>query len=232
MGYKVSSGSLSNSKVAFHMRKSGSGIFRTLVIGVVVVVGALFVMDRFDFELPFTTEEKDRSAPPILLELKEISELHSARADFEVIIDHEKDVRYMPAILAGERVQFVAVGSVDAVVDLSSLTEDAIDFDPETNSVVITLPAPTLSAPILDHDESHIMNRDRGLFNRLSGLFSDNPTSEAALYDAASDKMLDAAAQSGVVEKAEQHVEEMLEQVILGLGVDEVDVEFEEPAIR
>ncbi|MEO6123703.1 MAG: DUF4230 domain-containing protein [Ilumatobacteraceae bacterium] len=190
------------------------------------------MLDRFDFDLPFTTKEKDYSAPPILLELKEMSELHSARADFEVVIDHEKDVQYMPAILAGERVQFVAVGSVDAVVDLSGLGEDAIEFDPETNSVVVTLPAPTLSAPVLDHDLSHVMNRDRGLFDRLSGFFSDSPTGEAALYDAASDKMLDAAAQSGVVEKAEVHVEDLLEDMILSMGVDHVEVEFVEPSIR
>jgi hypothetical protein len=214
------------------MHKSGSGLLRTLALGVVVVVAAVFVLDRFHFDLPFTTKDKDYSAPPILLELKEMSELHSARADFEVVIDHEKDVQYMPSVLAGERVQFVAVGSVDAVVDLSGLSEDAIAFDSATNSVVVTLPAPTLSAPVLDHEQSHIMNRDRGLINRLSGLFSDNPTSEAALYDAASDKMLDAAAQSGLVEKAELHVEDLLEEMILNLGVDHVDVDFQEPAIR
>jgi hypothetical protein len=214
------------------MRTSGSGLLRTLALGVVVVVAAVFVLDRFHFDLPFSTKEKDYSAPPILLELKEMSELHSARADFEVVIDHEKDVQYMPAILAGERVQFVGVGSVDAVVDLSSLGEDAIVFDSKTNSVVVTLPAPTLSAPVLDHEQSHIMNRDRGLFDRLSGLFSDSPTGEAALYEAASNKMLDAAAQSGVVEKAELHVEDLLEDMILKLGVDHVDVQFEAPSTR
>ena len=214
------------------MRKSGSGLLRTLGLGVALVVGAVFVADRFDFDLPVTTTEKDYSAPPILLELKEMSELHSARADFEVVIDHEKDVQYMPAILAGERVQFVAVGSVDAVVDLSGLSEDAIVFDPKTNSVVVTLPAPTLSAPVMDHEQSHVMNRDRGLFDRLAGMFSDSPTGEAALYEAASNKMVDAAAQSGVIEKAELHVEDLLEDMILELGVDHVEVEFEPSPIR
>ncbi len=210
--------------------RSGRSLLQTLVLGVVLVVGVLVAMNHFDIKMPFTTEEKDYSPPPILTELRQMSDLHAAQAQFEVVIDLEKDVRYVPSALAGERVQFVAVGTVDAVVDLSTLSADAIDFDRKLNSVTVTLPAPTIADPVLDHELSHVMNRDRGLFNRLSGLFSDNPTSEAALYAAASDKMADAAAQSGLVALAEKQVEEVLEKMITRLGVDEVNVEFEAPS--
>lgn len=212
---------------------SRSGFLGTLVAGGIVVAVLLVVAGMVSFELnPFKTESKDRSPPPILTELRKMSDLHAAQAEFEVVIDDEKDVRYMPAILAGERVQFVAVGSVDAVVDLSTLTADAIVYDPEENSVVLTLPSPRIADPVIDHELSHVMNRDRGLFNRLSGLFSDNPTSEAALYEAASDKMADAAAQSGLVAMAEDHVEDLLETTITRLGVDEVEIRFESPPTR
>ena len=209
------------------------GLLGTLVVGGILVVCLLCVAGMVSFKLnPFKTESKDHSPPPILTELREITDLHAAQAEFEVVIDDEKDVRYMPAVLAGERVQFVAVGTVDAVVDLSTLTADAIEFDPETNSVIVTLPSPTIADPVIDHEVSHVMNRDRGLFNRLGGLFSDNPTSEAALYDAASDKMADAAANSGLVSMAEAHVEEVLETTITRLGVDDVEVRFEAPPSR
>jgi hypothetical protein len=210
-----------------------SGFLGTVVGGGIVVAVLLVVAGMVSFKLnPFKTESKDRSPPPILMELREMTDLHAAQAEFEVVIDDEKDVRYMPAILAGERVQFVAVGTVDAVVDLSTLTADAIAYDEKTNSVVLTLPSPTIAEPVIDHEQSHVMNRDRGLFNRLSGLFSDNPTSEAALYEAASDKMADAAAQSGLVAMAEKHVEDVLEKTITRLGVDEVDVQFDSPPTR
>jgi hypothetical protein len=210
-----------------------SGFLGTLVFGGIVVAVLLIVAGMVTFELnPFKTESKDHSPPPILMELREMTDLHAAQAEFEVVIDDEKDVRYMPAVLAGERVQFVAVGTVDAVVDLSTLPADAIAYDEKTNSVVVTLPSPTIADPVIDHEQSHVMNRDRGLFNRLSGLFSDNPTSEAALYEAASDKMADAAAQSGLVAMAEKHVEDVLEKTITRLGVDEVDVQFDSPPTR
>ena len=41
--------------------------------------------------------------------------------------------------------------------------------------------------------------------------------------------MADAAAQSGLVAMAEQHVEDVLEAAITRLGVEEVEVRFESP---
>lgn len=198
-------------------------VFAVIAVAVVVATG---LIGKFN---PFKTEHKDHSPPPILTSLRETTDLHAAQAQFEVTIDHEDDVRYMPAALAGERVQFVGVGTVDAVVDLSTLTADAVVYDGKSNSAVITLPAPTIATPVLDHKQSHVMNRDRGLFNRMAGLFSDNPTSEAGLYEAATKKMADAAAQSGLVAMAEQHTENVLRSLVLGLGVDHVEIRFDNP---
>jgi hypothetical protein len=197
--------------------------FGALAIAVVVATGLIGKLN------PFRTVHKDHSPPPILMELREMADLHASQAQFEVLIDHEDDVRYMPAALAGERVQFVGIGTVDAVLDLSTLSADAIVYDEKTNSAVITLPAPEIAAPVLDHEQSHVMNRDRGVFNRVAGLFSDNPTSEDGLYQAASAKMADAAAQSGLVAMAEQHAEDLLEGMVTRLGVDHVQIVFENP---
>ena len=198
-------------------------VFAAVAVAVVVATNLIGTLN------PFRTVHKDHSPPPILNELRQTTDLHAAQAQFEVVIDHEDDVRYMPAALAGERVQFVAIGTVDAVVDLSTLSADAIQYDQKTNSAVITLPAPTIAAPVLDHKQSHVMNRDRGVFNRIAGLFSDNPASEAGLYEAGSKKMADAAAQSGLVAMAEQHTEAVLESMITHLGVDHVQIRFDNP---
>lgn len=207
-------------------RSDGGGFFRTLIVGGFLVVGAFLVASVLGFDLPFQTTEKDHSPPPILAELRGMSDLHSAQAQFEVIVDQEDDVRFIPQVIAGERVQYVAVGTVDAVVDLSSLGEGAVRFDEETNRAVVYLPRPTISQPVLDMDQSHVMNRDRGLFNRVGGLFSDNPTAENALITAAQAKMSAAAAQTGLVAMAEQETEDLIEPMILDLGVEYVDVRF------
>ena len=175
------------------MRRSG-GVVRTLIFGGLLAVVVYAVIAAIGLDLfPFQTTERDHSPPPILTELRELSDLHAAEAEFEVVVDQEQDVRFVPQAIAGERVQFVAVGTVDAVVDLTRLPTDAVRYDAETDSAIVYLPRPTIAQPVLDMDQSHVMNRDRGLLNRLGGMFVDNPTSEAGLYEAAQEKMAAAA---------------------------------------
>ncbi len=208
------------------MRSSGGGLIRTVIVGGFIVVGLYVAASYLGWSLPFQTTEKDHSPPPILTELRELSDFHAAQAEFEVVIDEEDDVRFLPQAVAGERVQFVSVGTVDAVIDISTLSSTAVHFDPENNSAVVYLPRPEIAEPVIDHEQSHVMNRDRGLFNRVGGIFTDNPTAERDLYLAAEAKMAAAAAQTGLVAMAEQNAEDLLEPMIRNLGVDTVDVRF------
>lgn len=206
----------------------GGGFFRSLagagVIGA-LLVGAFIV----GFKLigsPFSTTEKDHSAPPILLELNNLSNYHAAQARLEVTLDIEKDVKWVPSFIAGERVQFVGVGTVDAEVDFSGLQENAVAYNQKTKSVTITLPHATMSEPVLDRELSHVMNRDRGLINRVGGLFVDNPTSEKALFDKTADKLAEAAAQTDLIQRAEENTRAMLTTMLRSAGLTDVVVQF------
>ena len=58
-------------------------------------------------------------------------------------IDVERDVRFMPAVLAGERSKMLAVGSIEAVVDFSGLTEGDVRVGSTGRNVTVTLPSRT-----------------------------------------------------------------------------------------
>ena len=154
----------------------------------------------------------------------------AASAEFEQVIDVEKDVSWLPSVLAGERVFFVGVGSVDAYVDFSNLDEGALDVNDDRTAVTVKLPEPTLAAPVIDIDRSEVANRDRGLLDRLAGVFSDNPTSEKELYLLAEEKMAAAAEESELRDKARRTPRKMLEGLLNGLGFDDVTVEFDADA--
>ncbi len=207
--------------------------FSSLVFGALVIVGLLIAAVTVGIKLfgtPFDTEKVDHSPPPVLLDLRDLSDYHAAQAQFEVTIDQEDDVQWMPSFIAGERVQFVAIGTVDAVVDFETLPADAIVQSEDRTRVTITLPAPTLSEPVIDHDQSHVMNRDRGLFNRIGGFFSDNPTSETALYEEAEKKMAEAAAATDLLQRARDNTTSMLRTIFQTLGILNVEVRFQ-PAV-
>ncbi len=196
----------------------------TLIVGLLVAAGV--VIDRL-WGTPFTTETVDHSPPVVIVDLRSLAEFHAAQGQFEVIVDQEHDVSWMPSALAGERVQFVGVGTVDAVVDFTTLSSGAVVVSDDGTSVVVTLPLPYLEEPVLDREESHVMNRDRGLFNRVGGMFSDNPTSEEGLYDAAAEKMAEAAQTTDLIQRAEDNTKSMLYTLLRNLGFEHVDVRFQ-----
>ena len=203
--------------------------FSALITGIafiaaLIAVGAVVIGQLLG--TPFSTETIDRSPPPVLVNLRDLSEYHAAQAQFEVTIDQEDDVAWMPSALAGERVQFVGVGSVDAVVDFTRLPAGAVVVGDDGTSVVVTLPSPVLAGPVLDHEQSHVMNRDRGLFNRVGGVFSDNPTSEDELYEAAMDKMATAAKATDLAARAKTNTTNMLTALFRSVGYKAVEVRF------
>ncbi len=211
----------------FQQRSPRRRSLPTLIVGLVVgALVALAVGVGLQIGNPFATQTVDHSAPPILLDLRDLADYHAAQGRFEVTIDQEQDVKYLPAALAGERVQFVAVASVDAVVDFSHLGDGAVVFSADRTSATIEVPMATLGEPQFDRSLSHVMNRDRGILNRIGGIFSDSPTSEVTLYDAASKKIADAAVSTDLLATAQANVRSMLTTMLGGLGVTTVDVRF------
>ena len=203
---------------------------RALAVGALVVIGVVAVGGRLDLlpsiPNPFKTETVDRSNPVLLKSLEDLSEYHAATGNFQIFVDTEKDTRFVPSFIRGERTVYMAGGSVDAVVDFSQLDERSIQVSPDRTSVSIVLPAPTLTDPAVDPDQSRVVSRDRGLLDRIGGAFSDNPTSERPLILAAEQKMRAEAAESGLLQRAEENTRRMLEGMLRALGYTDVNVTF------
>ena len=194
----------------------------------IIVVFALGALDIFDFlPNPFEKREIDRSQPALLEKLSDLSEYRAATAELQVLIDVEEDIRFLPSFVAGERVTFLAGGTVDAAVDFGALEGSAIEVDGD--AVTVTLPAAAIVDVDVEPDRSYVVNRDRGILDRLGGIFTDNPTGEQELYQLAEDKLLAAAGESELVARAERNTEEMLVALLESLGFAEVTVVFEEP---
>lgn len=203
-----------------------------VIVGLVaaaILVAAGFTMAKL-VKNPFSTETVDRSAPVVLTQLRDLSRFEAAEARFEVVIDQEKDVNLLPSFIAGERVQYVAVGSVTATVDFSSLDEDAITV--EGDAVTFTLPPPTASDPVIDIDQSYVMNRDRGIADRIGGMFSDSPTDERNLILAAENKIASSAQATDLVTIAETNTTNMLTTMARAMGYETVNVTWEIPVVE
>ena len=197
-------------------------VLALVTVGVLVV--GMFVAWNW-IGNPFGVDTIDRSPPPVLKEIRDLSEYHAAEGSFETIIDLEKDVRFVPSILAGQKVLFIGVGSVDAYVDLGGLSESSVEVDEEANSITVRLPAAPLDDAVIDQELSRVYDRDRGLFDRLGSVFVDNPSSEDELFEGAVAKIEEAALATSLLETAETNTADMIEGMLSLAGYDQVTVE-------
>jgi hypothetical protein len=178
---------------------------------------------------PFAEQTTDRSQPVVLRSIQDLSRFTAASGNFEVVIDVERDRRFIPDFLFGERTLFVAAGTVDAYVEFGGLAEDALVVDEERNAVRVTLPAPQLERPNLDLERSYVFAEERGVVNRIQDFFDDDPDSVQRVMQLAEQRIGDAANASGLLERAEENTRKMLEGMLGSLGFETVTITFQAP---
>lgn len=195
---------------------------------VVVIVVALAVPGWLTGLLPgipnpFAAETIDRSGPAVLRSIRDLAELRAASGHFEVIVDLERDTA-LPAEILGERTLLVAVGDVDASVDLSRLGQQAVDVDGK--AVSVTLPPPRLSPPRLDLGRSYVYSRDRGILNEIGDLFRNERNVERDVYLIAEQKIAAGARSAGLLRRAEGNVRRTLGTLLRSLGFTSIEIRF------
>jgi hypothetical protein len=174
----------------------------------------------------FGTETRDRSGPALLQSIQDISRYDAATGNFQIVVDLEKDTKYLPDAIRGSRTLYVGAGTVDAYVDLGRIGENDVTVNEDRTSAVLRLPHARLGKPALDADRSYAVSKQRGLLDRLGDLFSDNPNSEQAVQKLAVKHIGEAAKDSELTRRAETNTTNMLEGLLGSLGFKEVKVTY------
>ncbi|GAA2403805.1 DUF4230 domain-containing protein [Streptomyces glaucosporus] len=201
-----------------------------LLAAAVLVAGQLRLLP--DSLNPFATRTEDRTGPALLKSLKDMSRYEGASGTFQVVVDLEKDARFLPDAVRGSRTLFVGTGSVGAYVDLGGLGEDAVTVTDDRRGATVRLPRARLEKPALDVDRSYAVTKERGLLDRLGDFFSDNPGDEREVHRLAVRRIDEAARESGLTARAERNTQEMLENLLRSLGFTRISVVFERPGGR
>ncbi|MER5339883.1 DUF4230 domain-containing protein [Streptomyces mirabilis] len=174
----------------------------------------------------FGTQTHDRSGPALLKSIQDMSRYDAASGNFQVVVDLEKDAKYLPDAIRGTRTLYVGAGTVEAYVDLGALAKKDVTVDADRTTATLRLPHAFLGKPALDPNRSYAVSKQRGLLDRLGDFFSDNPDSEQAVQKLAVKHIGDAAKDSELTKRAEENTTGMLDGLLRSLGFKEVSVSY------
>lgn len=174
---------------------------------------------------PFAEDTRDRSGPALLRSVRDMHRYQAASGDFQVVVDLDKEGKYLPNSLRGRRTLFVGRGAVNAYVDFSRLGTGSITVNKDRTAATIRLPHAQLDSTSLDPKNSYVFSTQRGLFDRVGDFFSSNPNDQQQLYVLASQKIQAAAQESGLQTRADQNTRTMLENMLRALGFKTITVQ-------
>lgn len=201
-------------------------------LGIAVLVPVTtHVMDALpDWTNPFKQQIVNRGPAPLLLAIQDLSQYHAATGTFQVVVDVEHDTPHVPALISGERTTFLGIGTVDATVDFTHLGANQVTVSPDRRVVTIALPSPQLAPAVVDPVKSRVVGRERGLMDRIAGVFETSPTGEQEAYQLAQIKLDDAAKASDLARRGAENTRRMLTTLARSLGFTNVTVTFDGPS--
>jgi Protein of unknown function (DUF4230) len=211
----------------------GRGCLFTLAAAIVVIAALVVGLRAVGFwphwSNPFAEQKTDRTQPPLLKSIQDLSRFTAAQGNFQVVVDLQNDRKFVPDFLLNHRTLFVGVGSVEAYVDFSTIGEGAVVESADGTSVEIKLPAPQLGEAHLNIEDSYVFAEQRGLFNRIKDAFSGDPNRQRETYQRAEDAITQAAKDTELLQRAQENTRKMLEGLLRSLGYQKVTITFTTP---
>lgn len=149
----------------------------------------------------------------IVHEVRSMARLETIQYSVEKIITAETR-QGLFGFLVGDRILFVAHGTVIAGVDLEKLQPE--DLRVEDGVLYVQLPRPEIFVATLENDRSYVYDREQGVLTR------GDQNLETLARQAAEDEIEKAALEDGILEQARINAENFLYRFFLQLGFPEV----------
>jgi len=197
-------------------KMSSGGLGATLILALLLVIVSVAAGAGLVYLIWNPTEPDE---PAVVQGIQRLNELATVKYTTQVLVTEEENNQIfrqpLPEFLTGEKVLLVAVGEVEAGVDLDELEPEDVRVTGDT--VYLDLPAARILDSSLDEDKTRLYDRDRGVF-KIRG---DDDLIEEARRDAV-DKMVEAARENGILDKAQNNAETSISTLVTSLGYDEV----------
>ncbi len=200
------------------IKRGSGGVGTTLILALLLVVVSLAAGAGLTLLIRDDTGGGDPQ--PLLLGIRQLNELATVEYTAQALVTEEEnpeifDVLPLPDWVRGEKLLLVAVGEVEAGIDLGELEPDDVRIVGET--VIVDLPDARILGSSLDEDKTRLYDRDRGLF-KIRG-------NDELIEDArreAEDRIVETARENDILEKAQNNAEDSIRVLVTSLGYERV----------
>lgn len=153
--------------------------------------------------------------------MRELATLTSSEFHLERVVDlRDKQNGPLGMFPTEDAILFVAVGRVQAGVDLHHLSPDDMHQDPEKQSLTVTLPRAQITSVTLDNHLSFVHSRHTGMFAKR------RPDLESLARQRAEDHLREAALERNILTHAETSAHKSITELLKVLGFKRVTVTF------
>ena len=153
--------------------------------------------------------------PAIVQRIQRLQRLESVKYTLEKVVTGERESRFLPQAIAGERLLMIVHGEVFAGVDLSKLKSS--DVQVHGKQVRITLPPAEVFSTRLDNNQTKVYSRETGL------LVAADPNLESEVRAEAERQLLQAALIDGILTTASANARGTVTALVQALGFTDVE---------
>ena len=225
------------SEVAREEVEHRTGWFRPFVLAILLLIllntlcvgGAIVLVVRQVISIPpgLLSAFTGGSAPitiqatTVLDRIQTLSDVVTTRYNYSSLVQSQRDMPGLLNALYGDKLLMVAVGHINAGIDMTKVT--ASNITRQGDSMTIRLPPPQLLDCFLDEKASYIVSRDTGLFAKPAP----NLDQEARRYAVA--QFRDTAINADIYSEVQTHAQTVVQDFVTSLGIKQVTVQTSPP---
>ena len=158
----------------------------------------------------------DTSRPAVVHHIQELQRLETVVYGMDKIVSGGQESRYLPKLLAGDRLLLIVYGEVTAGVNLAGVENAQVEVSGRT--VALSIPPAEIFATRIDNDRTRVYARETGLFTRP------DPNLESDVRREAEHQVRQAALDAGILSTAAANARATLTTFLKGLGFAQVVV--------
>jgi Protein of unknown function (DUF4230) len=156
----------------------------------------------------------DLSRPAVVQRIQRLQRLETVVYSMEKIVTGAQENKFLPRMLAGERILLIVHGEVVAGIDLAKLDDSKITVN--GRSIEVEMPAAELFSTRIDNQRTRVYSRETGLFT------APDPNLESEVRREAERQVQQSAIEGGILKTATENGRANLTGLLEGLGFESV----------